>query len=303
MGSSKSKKKVSKIKISIRKLNENGDCTRLVSPFDYDDKYSIVDKNEGGIAEADTQAVKLRKAQKNKSKDSSNGPSAVRNGADDSFGENRKSKKAYKKDGHSTNKKRKLMQEVQEVVADESLKGGKTKSKKAFKKDSHSTNKKSRLAKEVHEDALPNVYQISSGEEDDSKGMKKWIHEFHERRPGLKVLQERIDDFITVHEEQEEELRKEREAKLSEVGWTVVVHRKGGKRTTDPESGVAVGSVAEAAVRDRMDKKKSKDFRLDFYRFQRKEAHRSEVMKLQSKFEEDKKWIQQLRAARKFRPY
>ncbi|CAO2840339.1 unnamed protein product [Amaranthus hypochondriacus] len=302
MGSSKSKKKVKKINISSRKLVEK-DRTRLVSPLDYDDKSPNVEKNEGGITEADTKVVKLRKAHKNKRKDSSNGPSAMRNGVDDSFEEKRKSKKAYKKDGHSTNKKRKLVQEVQEVIGDESLKGRKTKSKKAFKKDSHSTNKRSKLVKEVQEDAMPDVYQISSGEEDDSKGIKRWIHEFHERRPGLKVLQERIDDFMTAHEEQEEALRKEREAKLSEDGWTVVVHRKGGKRTTDLESGVAVGSVAEAAVRDKMDKKKSKDFGLDFYRFQRKEAHRSEVMKLQSKFEEDKKRIQQLRAARKFRPY
>lgn len=69
--------------------------------------------------------------------------------------------------------------------------------------------------------------------------------------------------------------RRERETKLAEEGWTVVVHRKGGKRTTDPDSGVAVGSVAEAAVRDKLAKKKSKDVGLDFYRFQRKEAHRS----------------------------
>lgn len=69
--------------------------------------------------------------------------------------------------------------------------------------------------------------------------------------------------------------KKEREAKMTEEGWTVVVHYKGGKKTTDRESGVAVGSVAEAAVRDKLAKKKSKDVGLDFYRFQKKEAQRS----------------------------
>ncbi|XP_057549063.1 uncharacterized protein LOC130827377 [Amaranthus tricolor] len=291
MGSNKLEKKVKKIKKRTRE------------PIDYDDKFTIAETNEDDVAEAGKKAHKSKKACKRKDNDSSMLPSVVVNDADNSIeGEKRKSKKAHKKkDGHSTNNKGHLKKEVQEVAYD-SL-GEKIKSKKAHKKITHSKNNKSKLVKGVQEATMPNVYEISLGEEDDSKGMKKWIKEFHERRPGLKVLQEKVDDFITAHEEQEEQLRKEREAKLSEEGWTVVVHRKGGKRTTDPESGVAVGSVAEASVRDKIAKKKNKDFGLDFYRFQRKEAHRSELMKLQNKFEEDKKRIQQLRAARKFKPY
>ncbi|KAK2984305.1 hypothetical protein RJ640_026528 [Escallonia rubra] len=146
------------------------------------------------------------------------------------------------------------------------------------------------------------VYQISSGDEDCSRGMKKWITEYHQRRPGVKVLQQRIDDFITAHDAQEEQARKEREARAAEGGWTVVVHNKGRKKTTDTESGIVVGSVAQAAVMDKMDKKKSKEVGLDFYRFQKREAKRNEIMTLQSKFEQDKQRIQQLRAARKFRP-
>ncbi|KAL6961076.1 hypothetical protein U1Q18_038839 [Sarracenia purpurea var. burkii] len=147
------------------------------------------------------------------------------------------------------------------------------------------------------------VYEISSGDEDCCRGMKKWITEYHQSRPGLKILQQRIDDFITAFETQEEQARKEREALAAEGGWTVVVHHKGRKKTTDAESGVTVGSVAQAAVLENMSKKKSKDVGLDFYRFQKREAQRNEIMALQSKFEQDKKRIQQLRAARKFRPY
>ncbi|CAO2824653.1 unnamed protein product [Amaranthus hypochondriacus] len=291
MGSNKLEKKVKKIKKRTRE------------PIDYDDKFTIAETNEGDVAEVGRKAHKSKKARKRKDKDSSMVPSVVVNDADNSIGgERRKSKKAHrKKDGLSTNNKGHLEKEAEEVAYD-SL-GDKIKSKKADKKISDSKNNKSKLMKGVQDVTMPNVYEISLVEEDDSKGMKKWIKEFHERRPGPKVLQEKIDEFITAHEEQEEQLRKEREAKLSEEGWTVVVHRKGGKRTTDPESGVAVGSVAEAAVRDKIAKKKSKDFGLDFYRFQRKEAHRSELMKLQNKFEEDKKRIQQIRAARKFKPY
>lgn len=69
--------------------------------------------------------------------------------------------------------------------------------------------------------------------------------------------------------------REEREAKAAEGGWTVVVHHKGRKKTTDSESGITVGSVSQAAMEDKMAKKKSKEVGLDFYRFQRREAHRS----------------------------
>ncbi|CAJ1970886.1 unnamed protein product [Sphenostylis stenocarpa] len=147
------------------------------------------------------------------------------------------------------------------------------------------------------------VYTISSGDDDCSKGMKKWIMEYRQSRPGLDVLQHQIDDFITAHEEKLEEERKEKEALAAEGGWTVVIHHKGRKKTTDNETGIAVGSVAQAAVENKMTKKKRKEVGLDFYRFQKREAQRNEIMTLQSKFEEDKKRLQQMRAARKFRPY
>ncbi|KAG5535291.1 hypothetical protein RHGRI_023161 [Rhododendron griersonianum] len=180
------------------------------------------------------------------------------------------------------------------------------KSRKARRsKKGHLSSKKEEKALEKSEPAQDEVYEISSGDEDCSRGMRKWITEYHQSRPGLEILQHRIDDFMTAYEEQEEQARKEQEALAAEGGWTVVVHHKGRKKTTDTESGIAVGSVAQAAVLEREAKKKSKtkDVGVDFYRFQKREAQRNEIMALQSKFEQDKKRIQQLRAARKFRPY
>ncbi|XP_004232112.1 uncharacterized protein [Solanum lycopersicum] len=147
------------------------------------------------------------------------------------------------------------------------------------------------------------IYELSSGDEDYSKGMRKWVANYYQNRPGLDVLQERIDEFIIDYEAKKEQEKKEKEALAAEDGWTVVVHHKGRKKTTDSETGIAVGSVSQAAVMDNVAKKKNKDVGLDFYRFQKREAKRNEIMVLQSKFEQDKKRIQQLRAARKFRPY
>lgn len=181
--------------------------------------------------------------------------------------------------------------------------GKSKKARKKKKKDRGSLMKDEELEENTRDADEDDVYMISSGDEHCSKGMKKWVTEYHQSRPGLKVLQQRIDEFITAHEAKLEQERKEREARAAEGGWTVVVHHKGRKKTTDAESGIAVGSVAQAAVEDKMAKKKKKDVGLDFYRFQRREAKRNEIMLLQSKFEQDRKRIQQLRAARKFKPY
>jgi len=36
--------------------------------------------------------------------------------------------------------------------------------------------------------------------------LTEWILEYKQKRPGLKVLQERIDEFIVAHEEQQEKV-------------------------------------------------------------------------------------------------
>ncbi|KAL6911414.1 hypothetical protein ACP4OV_000219 [Aristida adscensionis] len=176
------------------------------------------------------------------------------------------------------------------------------KSGEAKKTDGLASRKENTL-KSHDEVGTADVDEIPSVDEDCSRGMKKWILEYEQKRSGLKVLQERIDEFITAHEEQQEKERKEREAAAAEEGWTVVVHHKGRKKTTDTETGTAVGSVSLAAMQEKMAKKKPKEVDLNFYRFQKREAQISELAMLQSKFEQDKKRIQQLRAQRKFKPY
>ncbi|KAK3156056.1 hypothetical protein QOZ80_2AG0102220 [Eleusine coracana subsp. coracana] len=182
------------------------------------------------------------------------------------------------------------------------------KSGKANKADKHAASKENNIESHVevttaNVDGTEDVDEIPSVDEDCSRGMKKWILEYKQKRPGLKILQERIDEFIISHEEQQEKERKEREERAAEEGWTVVVHHKGRKKTTDAETGTAVGSVSLAAMQEKMANKKPKEVAPNFYRFQKREAHLSELAMLKSKFEQDKKRIQELRAQRKFKPY
>ncbi|KAJ1280847.1 hypothetical protein BS78_04G263500 [Paspalum vaginatum] len=176
------------------------------------------------------------------------------------------------------------------------------KSGKAKKIDKDASSKENDLERNV-EVSTANADEIPSVDDDCSRGMKKWILEYKQKRPGLEFLQERIDEFIVAHEEQQEKERKEREARAAEDGWTVVMHHKGRKKTTDAETGTVVGSVSLAAMQEKMANKKPKEVDMNFYRFQKREAHLSELAMLQSKFEQDKKRIQELRAQRKFKPY
>ncbi|KAF5196623.1 ribosomal RNA-processing 7 protein [Thalictrum thalictroides] len=204
------------------------------------------------------------------------------------------------KEGSVATKKSARLQEADVAVNKRTKKSERVGKKK---KDRFPSEKDNKLIKEENGSAASDVYHISSVDVDSSKGMKKWVTEYHQSRPGLEILQQRIDEFIISHEEQEEQTRKEKEALAAEGGWTVVVHQKGRKKTTDTESGTTMGSVAQAAVVEKMKNVRKKDVGPDFYRFQKRDAQRNEIMMLQSKFEQDKKRIQQLRAARKFRPY
>lgn len=73
-----------------------------------------------------------------------------------------------------------------------------------------------------------------------------------------------------------EQEKQNREAKAAEGGWTVVVHHKGRKKTTEAETGTTVGSVSQTALEDKVAKKKQNEsVAHGFYRFQRREAQRN----------------------------
>ncbi|KAG7543810.1 Ribosomal RNA-processing protein 7 C-terminal domain [Arabidopsis thaliana x Arabidopsis arenosa] len=200
---------------------------------------------------------------------------------------------------NKTKKKRKAEEIISATVEADNLKGeGKSKKSNKKKKMDMTSTKENKIEEEE------DVYQISSGDEDCTRGMKKWVTDYYEGRPGLDELQKRIDDFMTAHDERLAQEKQDREAKAAEGGWTVVVHHKGRKKTTETESGTAVGSFSQAALEDKISKKKQiEPVAHGFYRFQRREAQLNEILSLQSKFEQDKKRIQQLRAARRFKPF
>ncbi|GLI60389.1 hypothetical protein VaNZ11_002535 [Volvox africanus] len=138
-------------------------------------------------------------------------------------------------------------------------------------------------------------------------GVKAWVHEHKAARPGNDVLQRQVDDWMDEFDAEQEHKARERQAAMGEDGWTVVTRAKGRKRTREDDGvkvmtgGVATNAAAAAAAAAAKEKEKS--VLGDFYRFQRHEKRRNELAELRQRFEEDRRRLAQLKAARNFKPY
>lgn len=137
-------------------------------------------------------------------------------------------------------------------------------------------------------------------------GLKSWVEEFKARFPGNAALASELDAWTAEHERKLAEARAAHLASLREEGWTVVRTRSEKKRVAGEggDKGLAEGLSAEAAARalGRARERERELQKSDFYRTQAKESRRHELLELRKKFDEDKKKIAEIRAARKFDP-
>jgi ribosomal RNA-processing protein 7 len=135
----------------------------------------------------------------------------------------------------------------------------------------------------------------------DACGLASWIAEHRAARPGLDVLQKQVDDWIAAHEKHEAEAAAAAAAAAAgDDGWTVVGAKRGRHKTTDGT--ISVGGVAPKLAAAKRAAKQPLEVHPDFYRFQKREKQRSEVLALREKFELDKARIAELRRQRAFKP-
>ncbi|KAJ3091597.1 Ribosomal RNA-processing protein 7 [Quaeritorhiza haematococci] len=135
-------------------------------------------------------------------------------------------------------------------------------------------------------------------------GMQKWISQFftHSRTP-LSTLQSRVDAHIKDFLSEEAARRAELLAKRNqpdEDGFVLVTRARGRRNTNTDGSGATVTAARPDEVKAL--KPKSKELK-NFYRFQMREEKRQQLADLRRKFEEDKRRIATLKAARRFKPY
>lgn len=139
---------------------------------------------------------------------------------------------------------------------------------------------------------------LSSSESPLLCGTAKWCAEYNARLPDVKELKRDVDNFMAAYDKTiQEQLEKEKAGEeADDDGWITVT-----KRGRNP--GFARTETKANKILALEDKKRSKKQLLNIYSFQIRDAKMKNLMNLREKFEEDKKKIQMLKTARKFKPF
>jgi ribosomal RNA-processing protein 7 len=134
-------------------------------------------------------------------------------------------------------------------------------------------------------------------------GLKAWVEGHKALTPGNAALQRELDAWTAAHEAAEAARREAALAAMEGDGWTVVRRQRGRRKSTDG-GGVSVGAVSAGAAAAAAAAARAKRPAApgNFYRFQQRDKRRSELLELRERFEDDKRRLGELKAARKFMP-
>lgn len=130
-------------------------------------------------------------------------------------------------------------------------------------------------------------------------GLRGYIQQYKNSIVDEKALEKNCEEFMAEYNRRKDDdlkQEKEQEGVPDDDGFIKVTRHgknKGVRRTEETQK------KGHEHIRKRKEKNELKDF----YVFQYRETKRKHIAELQAKFEEDKKKVKDMKAARKFRPY
>ncbi|XP_059058034.1 ribosomal RNA-processing protein 7 homolog A [Achroia grisella] len=142
------------------------------------------------------------------------------------------------------------------------------------------------------------LHPLNSEEYKIKLGMNKWIEEYNSSVLLPKVLKEKLEEFMKLHDKEaniNEKKEKQLEQEDSE-GWITVTKR--GKVQSFARTEKVENKIMAKEERN----KKRKELK-NFYTFQIRESKMKHIVALRQKFEEDKKKIAQIKQSRRFKPF
>ncbi|XP_026762672.2 ribosomal RNA-processing protein 7 homolog A [Galleria mellonella] len=145
---------------------------------------------------------------------------------------------------------------------------------------------------------LTHLYPMNSKDHSIKLGVRKWIDEYNNSVLLPKIVKERVEQFMKVHDE-EADLTEKKEKQLEQEddeGWITVTKR--GKVQS-----FARTEKVENKIMAREEKNKKRKELKNFYTFQIRESKMKHIVSLRQKFEEDKKKIAQIKQSRRFKPF
>jgi len=135
------------------------------------------------------------------------------------------------------------------------------------------------------------------------RGLNKWLSDYKKlANLDAEVLQVEINHTLAKFDENE--LKRKRTVESSSVtdsdGW-IIVTANNKMRKVDSKTGISVGviSKSQTSLLERRSKEKKHEL-TDFYKFQNREHKKNRIDELQERFEQDKKRLEKMKAARKF---
>lgn len=129
-------------------------------------------------------------------------------------------------------------------------------------------------------------------------GIKKWVKDYNKSIIHSKVLQKEINEFMATYDKNQEEEKKQEQTagEQDDDGWITVT-----KHGRNP--GLSRKEVVEQKIKNKIEQSRKKKELRNFYTFQIRESKMKHLAGLRQKFEEDKKKINALKEARKFKPF
>uniref|UniRef100_A0A182SM70 RRM domain-containing protein n=1 Tax=Anopheles maculatus TaxID=74869 RepID=A0A182SM70_9DIPT len=127
-------------------------------------------------------------------------------------------------------------------------------------------------------------------------GMDKWTKAYHERIPDPATLQQEIDQYMESYDKKvEEQKAMESSNAVDEDGWVTVSKSNSG--VFSQKQGV-VKKLEKKLDDDRTTKELK-----NFYTFQIRESKKNDIISLRKKYDRDLQKMDQIKKAKRFKPY
>lgn len=122
-------------------------------------------------------------------------------------------------------------------------------------------------------------------------GLRKWVEDQTVTILDTSELQQKVDLYMRKYDKESAE-KKKSAMEVDEEGWTVVT-----------KQGLSRKETVMSKVEDKASKGMERKQLNDFYVFQKRESKLNQIVEMRKQYEEDKRKVNAMKQARRFRPY
>uniref|UniRef100_A0A182JYV6 RRM domain-containing protein n=1 Tax=Anopheles christyi TaxID=43041 RepID=A0A182JYV6_9DIPT len=127
-------------------------------------------------------------------------------------------------------------------------------------------------------------------------GVAKWTNAYQERIPNPAILQQEIDQYMESYDKKIEDQKAEQSNNaVDDDGWVTVSKKNSGV--------FAQKQTVVKKLEKKLDEDRSTKELRNFYTFQIRESKKDDIISLRKKYDRDLKKMEQIKKAKRFKPY